>query len=54
MLSSQTTDEKLYAGIASLRAALGGTISVDAVLRTPKSDIFDSIQKLGMGNKKSQ
>ena len=54
MLSSQTKDEVTDAAIAKLRDALGGTITVETVLKADETAISDSICKVGFWRRKTQ
>ncbi|KAN0073773.1 DNA glycosylase [Tylopilus felleus] len=54
MLSSQTKDEVTDAAIAKLRAALGGAISVQALMEADDALIADCIAKVGFWRKKTQ
>ncbi|KAF8191648.1 DNA glycosylase [Mycena galopus ATCC 62051] len=48
MLSPQTKDEVTDAALLKLRTALGGSISLDAVLAADPAVISDAINKVGM------
>ncbi|KAI0628808.1 DNA glycosylase [Trametes polyzona] len=54
MLSSQTKDEVTDAAVAKLREAVGGTLSVDAILRADESAISEAICKVGFWRRKTQ
>jgi endonuclease III len=54
MLSSQTKDEVTDAAVAKLRAALGGSLSLDALLAAEEHIIADSINKVGFWRRKTQ
>jgi endonuclease III len=54
MLSSQTKDEVTDTAVAKLRAALGGTLSLDALLAAEEHVIADSINKVGFWRRKTQ
>jgi endonuclease III len=54
MLSSQTKDEVTDAAVAKLRLALGGTLSLDALLAAEEHVIADSINKVGFWRRKTQ
>lgn len=54
MLSSQTKDEVTDAAVTKLRAALGGSISVESVLDVDESSIADAIGKVGFWRRKTQ
>lgn len=53
MLSSQTKDEITDAAISKLRAALGGSISVDGVIDADEPTISQSIDKVGFWRRKT-
>ena len=53
MLSSQTKDEVTDAAIKKLRAALGGSITLDALLKADKETIEGAINKVGFWPKKT-
>jgi endonuclease-3 len=48
MLSPQTKDEVTDAAVKKLRVALGGSVSLEAVLAAEPSVISDAINKVGM------
>ena len=54
MLSSQTKDEVTDAAVDKLRAALGGTLSLEALLAAEDQAIADSISKVGFWRRKTQ
>ncbi|KAI0738033.1 DNA glycosylase [Daedaleopsis nitida] len=54
MLSSQTKDEVTDAAVAKLRDAVGGTLSIDAVINADESAIADAISKVGFWRRKTQ
>lgn len=54
MLSSQTKDEVTDAAVSKLRAAVGGNLTVDAVLNADEKDIADAIAKVGFWRRKTQ
>ena len=54
MLSSQTKDEVTDAAITKLREAVGGTLSIDALLQTNDSAISEAICKVGFWRRKTQ
>ena len=54
MLSSQTKDEVTDAAITKLREAVGGTLSIDALLQTSDSAISEAICKVGFWRRKTQ
>ncbi|TCD61247.1 DNA N-glycosylase and apurinic/apyrimidinic (AP) lyase [Steccherinum ochraceum] len=53
MLSSQTKDEVTDAAVAKLREALGGSITVGAVLAADESAISEAIAKVGFWRRKT-
>jgi len=53
MLSSQTKDEITDAAISKLRAALGGSISIDGVISADESTISQAIDKVGFWRRKA-
>ncbi|OCH86194.1 DNA glycosylase [Obba rivulosa] len=54
MLSSQTKDEVTDAAVAKLRDAVGGSLSVEAVIAAEGSAIADAICKVGFWRRKTQ
>jgi len=54
MLSSQTKDEVTDAAVDKLRAALGGTLSLEALLAAEEQVIADAISKVGFWRRKTQ
>ena len=54
MLSSQTKDEVTDAAVAKLRAAVGGTLSVDAIRAANEAAISEAICKVGFWRRKTQ
>ncbi|KAH9857477.1 DNA glycosylase [Lenzites betulinus] len=54
MLSSQTKDEVTDAAVAKLREAVGGSLSVDAIIRADESAIAEAICKVGFWRRKTQ
>ena len=54
MLSSQTKDEVTDAAVKSLRAALGGSLSLTALLNADASTISAAIQKVGFWRRKTE
>ncbi|KAI0668350.1 DNA glycosylase, partial [Trametes maxima] len=54
MLSSQTKDEVTDAAVAKLREAVGGTLSVDALLHADESAVSEAICKVGFWRRKTQ
>lgn len=53
MLSSQTKDEITDASISKLRAALGGSISIDGMIGADESTISQAIDKVGFWRRKT-
>ena len=53
MLSSQTKDEVVDAAVITLREAVGGILSVDAIINAEDSVIKEAIKKVGFSNKKT-
>ncbi|KAG6375824.1 hypothetical protein JVT61DRAFT_2681 [Boletus reticuloceps] len=54
MLSSQTKDEVTDTAVAKLRTALGGALSVQAVLDADEAVISEAIAKVGFWRRKTQ
>lgn len=54
MLSSQTKDEVTDAAMSALRKAVGGSLSVDAILKADESSISNAICKVGFWRRKTQ
>jgi endonuclease-3 len=54
MLSSQTKDEVTDAAVSRLRAAIGGSISVDALIQAEDSTIAEAIAKVGFWRRKTE
>ncbi|KAI0823864.1 DNA glycosylase [Trametes gibbosa] len=54
MLSSQTKDEVTDAAVAKLREAVGGSLSVDAIIQADESTIAEAICKVGFWRRKTQ
>lgn len=54
MLSSQTKDEVTDAAVDKLRTAVGGTLSLDAVLAADEAVISEAISKVGFWRRKTQ
>ena len=54
MLSSQTKDEVTDAAVDKLRTALGGTLSLDALLAAEEHIVADAISKVGFWRRKTQ
>ncbi|EIN07891.1 DNA glycosylase [Punctularia strigosozonata HHB-11173 SS5] len=53
MLSSQTKDEVTDAAVKKLRAALGGSITIDAVIGAAEDLVSDAINKVGFWRRKT-
>ena len=53
MLSSQTKDETTDAAISKLRAAVGGSISVDGIITAEESTISEAIDKVSFWRRKT-
>jgi endonuclease-3 len=53
MLSSQTKDEITDAAISKLRAALGGSISIDGLIAADEPTISQAIDKVGFWRRKT-
>lgn len=53
MLSSQTKDEVTDAAVTKLRAAVGGTLSVEAVIAADESVMSEAINKVGFWRRKT-
>jgi endonuclease-3 len=54
MLSSQTKDEVTDAAVDKLRAALGGTLSLDTLLAAEELVVAECISKVGFWRRKTQ
>lgn len=54
MLSSQTKDEVTDAAVAKLRIAIGGSLSVDAVIAAEEATVSEAISKVGFWRRKTQ
>ena len=54
MLSSQTKDEVTSAAMDKLREALGGSVTVEALLDADESTISDAISKVGFWRRKTE
>ena len=54
MLSSQTKDEVTDAAVSKLREAVGGTLTVDAILAADEKVIAEAIAKVGFWRRKTQ
>jgi endonuclease-3 len=54
MLSSQTKDEVTDAAVDKLRAALGGTLSLEVLLAAEETVISECINKVGFWRRKTQ
>lgn len=53
MLSSQTKDEVTDAAIAKLREAIGGSLSVSAMVNADEAAISSAISKVGFWRRKT-
>ncbi|XP_006458690.1 hypothetical protein AGABI2DRAFT_63644 [Agaricus bisporus var. bisporus H97] len=53
MLSSQTKDEVTDAAVTKLRAAVGGTLSVEAIIAADESVMSEAINKVGFWRRKT-
>ena len=53
MLSSQTKDEITDASISKLRAALGGSISIDGIISADEPTISQAIDRVGFWRRKT-
>ncbi len=53
MLSSQTKDEVTDAAVSRLREAVGGALSVDAIIGAEDTVISDAIAKVGFWRRKT-
>lgn len=53
MLSSQTKDEVTHAAVKSLRTAIGGEITLGAMLAASAATIQGAINKVGFWQKKT-
>ncbi|TFK27407.1 DNA glycosylase [Coprinopsis marcescibilis] len=54
MLSSQTKDEVTDAALTKLRSALGGTLSIEAMINAQPSTISEAIAKVGFWRRKTE
>jgi len=54
MLSSQTKDEVTFTAVTKLREAIGGSLSIDAILEAEESAISEAISKVGFWRRKTQ
>ena len=54
MLSTQTKDTVCHAAVIRLRAAVGGSLTVAAILAADKSTISEAICKVSFWNKKTE
>lgn len=54
MLSSQTKDEVTDAAVKTLRAALGGSISLSSLLNADADTISNAINKVGFWRRKTE
>jgi endonuclease-3 len=53
MLSSQTKDEVTDAAVKKLRAAIGGVLSIEAVIAAEESTVSEAINKVGFWRRKT-
>ena len=53
MLSSQTKDEVTNTAIANLRAAFGGSVSLEAMIEADEKVISEAISKVGFWRRKT-
>ncbi|XP_006458695.1 hypothetical protein AGABI2DRAFT_217472 [Agaricus bisporus var. bisporus H97] len=53
MLSSQTKDEITDAAVTKLKAAVGGTLSIDAIVSAEESTVSAAINKVGFWRRKA-
>jgi endonuclease-3 len=54
MLSSQTKDEVTDAAVSKLREALGGSLTVDAMIEAEPSIVSEAIAKVGFWRRKTE
>lgn len=54
MLSSQTKDEVTDAAVSKLRSAVGGSLTVDAIVEADETTISEAIAKVGFWRRKTQ
>ncbi|KZT74038.1 DNA glycosylase [Daedalea quercina L-15889] len=54
MLSSQTKDEVTFTAVSKLRETVGGSLSVDAILKADDAAISEAICKVGFWRRKTQ
>ncbi|KAA1477664.1 DNA glycosylase [Dentipellis sp. KUC8613] len=54
MLSSQTKDEVTDAAVSKLRTAIGGSLSVDALIAASEDTVAEAINKVGFWRRKTQ
>ena len=54
MLSSQTKDEVTDAAVSKLRDALGGSLTVEAMLQADDAAIAEAIAKVGFWRRKTE
>jgi len=54
MLSSQTKDEVTDAAVSKLREAVGGCLSIEAILAAEEGTIAEAISKVGFWRRKTQ
>jgi endonuclease III len=53
MLSPQTKDEVCDAAVKKVRIAIGGTLSVDAMIQAEESTVAEAVNKVGFWRKKA-
>lgn len=53
MLSPQTKDEVCDAAVKKLRAAIGGTLSVDAMISASLNTVENAVNSVGFWRKKA-
>jgi endonuclease-3 len=54
MLSSQTKDEVTDTAVSKLRSAVGGSLTIDAIIQAEESTISEAIAKVGFWRRKTQ
>lgn len=54
MLSSQTKDEVTDAAVSKLREALGGSLTVEAMIHADDTSIAEAIAKVGFWRRKTE
>jgi endonuclease III len=53
MLSSKTKDEVTDAAVSELRAAVGGSLTVDGIINADEATISEAIKKVGFWRHKT-